>query len=153
MKRCLILGGSHLLYFKLLPGLREFEKLELLSRIGKNYFDDRTLITTELRTLIELAVVNYAMAWGIRRLNIQLFPKGVLQYSKGAVQGGGSNKKVGAKLEYLETAMVFEKDALKYLQKIEDYISINKPKNKSVEPIKPIEWDLGFCGDDAFVDL
>ncbi|WP_018676128.1 DUF6712 family protein [Riemerella columbina] len=143
------IGGSHLLYFKLLPGLREFEKIDLLSRIGKNYFDDRTLITTELRDLIELAAVNYAMAWGIRRLNIQLFPKGVLQYSK----TGSANKKQGSKLEYLETAMVFDKDTLKYLQKIEDYMSKNKPKNIFVEPIKPIEWDLGFSGDDAFVDL
>ncbi|AFR35902.1 DUF6712 family protein [Riemerella anatipestifer] len=141
------IDGSHLLFFKLIPALREFDKLEVLPRVGKEIFNERDSISEDLRHLIEIAGVNYAMAWGIRRLNIRLFPKGVLQYSK----TGSANKKQGAKLEYLETAMVFEKDADKYLLKIEEKIASNKKVTNETK--EELDLPLGFGADDGFVDL
>ena len=142
------IGGSYYLYLKLLPALREFEKQEWLPRslslVGE-------VPGEEILYLLESSAVSYAMAWGLRRLNIQLFPKGVFQYSKTSNNGG--NRKRGDKLEYLETAMLFERDYQDKLKKLEHLMSQkNLPKGSHVENHED-RIECGFSEGDGFVDL
>lgn len=141
--------NSHYLYLKLIPALREFEQNEALPRIGKDILSDKQkMIEVGIFNNLQNAAVCYAMAWGIRRLNIQLFPKGVLQTSHNNNQG--TNKKTAQKLEYWETAKVFEDDYAKYLLKIEKQISGHNKRKENSDIELP---ELGFCSGDMFVDL
>lgn len=138
------IGGSYYLYLKLLPALKEFEKNEWLPR--SQSLDKGGERNESLEYLLLSSAVAYAMAWGLKRLNIQLFPKGVLQYSKAS----GGNKKRGDKLEYLETAMLFEKEYAEKLKKIENLI---KKKSSANDLAVGSVLDFGFTENDGFVDL
>lgn len=107
------LNGSYHLFLKLLPALAECEDFELSPRIGSV---PANLFTPEMKLLAQKACVFYALDWGLRRLNIQLFPEGVFQT---AINTGGTKKSSPDKLQYLETAMLFKKDSLRYLQQLE----------------------------------
>jgi len=78
---------SSLLLHKLASGLQECEEFEILSRIGKEKFDQ--LKSSEpiedpkdiqLVKLIHTACVFYSLAWAIPKMSITIFPEGVLQY-------------------------------------------------------------------------
>lgn len=142
------IGGSYYLYLKLLPALQECEDLELLPRIGPLPEPDFTIA---MKNIAQKACVYYAMQWGIRRLNIQLFPEGVLQESRGTGTGTvGRNMKPSAKLEYLETAMLFRDDAQKYLQVLEGLI---RQATATSQPYpNKIIIDSGIWDDDGFID-
>lgn len=144
------INESHYLYLKLIPAIRDFEASEIKPRVRDLYQDKNTLVSRGIWYHIQSACVDYAMSWGLRRLNIQLFPNGVLQTSKAISQG--ENKKRGDKLEYLELAMLFEKDYEKKLKKIEEEIARIHKENKSVQKGNA-DLDLGFCVGDGFVDL
>lgn len=142
------IGGSYYLYLKLIPALQECEDLELLPRIGPLPEPD---FTPAMKNIAEKACVYYAMQWGIRRLNIQLFPEGVLQESRGTGTGTvGRNMKPSPKLEYLETAMLFRDDALKYLQALEGLI---RQATATSQPYpNKIIIDSGIYDADGFID-
>lgn len=144
------INSSYYLYLKLLPAIREFEQNEMLPRmqsIISNVQQNQNL--DYINNLFRNACVNYAMAWGLRRLNIQLFPDGVMQTSK--VSNQGENKKRGDKLEHLETAMTFEKNYERTLLKIEGEIANLKPKSEI--PDDDLEMDFGFDACSGFVDV
>lgn len=142
------IGGSYYLYLKLIPALQECEDMELLPRIGPLPEPD---FTPAMKNIAEKACVYYAMSWGIRRLNVQLFPEGVLQESLGTGSGTvGRNMKPSAKLEYLETAMIFRDDALKYLQALEGLIR-QAAATSQPYPNKII-IDSGIWDADGFID-
>jgi hypothetical protein len=78
---------SSLLLHKLASGLQECEEFEILSRIGKEKFDQlKSSEPTEdpkdiqLLKLIHTACVFYSLAWAIPKMSITIFPEGVLQY-------------------------------------------------------------------------
>lgn len=142
--------GSHYLYLRLIPALREFEQNEILPRLGTELMQNKQRqIEIGIFSNIQNAAVCYAMAWGIRRLNVQLFPKGVLQTTQTTSQG--TNKKQTAKLEYWETAKIFEDDYAKYLLKVEKIIDATTKINTKNKALKLP--DLGFCQEDGFVDV
>lgn len=138
------LNGSYLLYLKLLPALAECEDLELAPRIGQV---PQNLFTPEMKMLAQKSCVFYALDWGLRRLNIQLFPEGVFQT---VINTGGTRKSSGDKLQYLETAMLFKNDSLRYLQQLEQKVQqlaqINDPFRDRVV------IDPGICFWDGFID-
>lgn len=81
---------SRYLLMMLSPGITFCENREIRSRIGQAKFEDlktklkeSTEITEEidikLISLIKEACVNYALAWAIPRMSIQIFPEGILQ--------------------------------------------------------------------------
>lgn len=157
------INGSYLLYLKLLPAIREFEQNEIMPRLGSQQkgweLKDWNLVLSEpisytspIVQLLQNACVNYAMAWGIRRLNIQLFPNGVLQTSK--VSNQGQNRKRGDKLEHIEVAMVFEKNFEKLLLKIEDEVARLDRAFKICNKKSDIgeDFDFGFDRNSGFID-
>lgn len=144
------INGSYYLFLKLLPAIREFEQNEMLPRMQSIISNVQQNQNVEhINNLFRNACVNYAMAWGLRRLNIQLFPDGVMQTSK--VSNQGENKKRGDKLEHLETAMTFEKNYEKTLLKIEDEIAKLKPKSDL--PEEDLDNEFGFDACSGFVDV
>lgn len=138
------IGGSFYLYLKLLPALLECEELELMPRIGSvavSSFD------TRMKTLAEKACVFYALDWGMRRLNVELFPDGVFQTTWNT---GGKTQKPSDKLQYLETAMLFKNDSLKYLQQLETEV---RKLNVITDPYADrIIINSGIYGGDGFID-
>ena len=145
------INNSYLLYLKLLPALQECEEMELLGRMGTEKFEALKTITPDamLLSLSQKICVNYAMVWGIKRLNAQLFPKGVLMYS--STSSSGKNVKPSDKLQYLEAAQVFEADYRKYLLRLEAYVS--KLNSEPITNPGHIEMpDFGFCRGDKFID-
>lgn len=77
---------SRLLLINLKTGLSDCERREILPRIGKDKMaalkqEAPTVpIDIELLQLINEACVFYALAWGIPRKSITMFPEGVLQF-------------------------------------------------------------------------
>lgn len=139
------INGSFLLFLKLLPALRECEELELVPRIGEV---PETLFTLNMRNIAEKVCVYYALAWGLRRLNTQLFPDGVFQFVKNT---GGNTRKPNDKLQYLETAMVFDSDFRKYILSLEGLAA----KATAVKPdifADRIIIDSGIYSGDNFID-
>ncbi len=76
------IGNSRLLLLKLAPGLRKAEDEQIKSRIGTELFAALKADASSNITLVKKikeGIVYQAMAWGLRRLNVQMFPEGVLQ--------------------------------------------------------------------------
>ena len=111
------INDSYFLYLNLLPGLREFEDLEMLSRIGQELYDDRAELKgkTVLYNYLQKAAVYYSIEWGLRHIDIQMFPKSVLR----ATDSGVSKNSTKSSLLPSELALVFEKDFLRYIKKAE----------------------------------
>lgn len=148
------INGSRLLYLKLLPALREAEKLQIFPRTGKDYLDRiKGEPDSALAFLAQKCIVSYAMVWGIDRLNLQLFPKGVLQNeSKGSE---GYSKKTSDPVQKQGLALIFKRDLDRDLLQLENDISILQ--NPSVV-LQNDEQDLdepefGFNCDDKFVSV
>lgn len=148
------INGSRLLYLKLLPALREAEKLQIIPRTGKEYLDRiKGEPDSALAFLAQKCIVSYAMVWGINRLNLQLFPKGVLQNeSKGSE---GYSKKTSDPVQKQGLALTFQNDLNRDLLQLEKEISfLQNPtvilQNDDQELDEP---DFGFNCDDKFVSV
>lgn len=145
------INGSRLLYLKLIPALREAEKLQVFPRTGKDYL---ALIKgepdSELAFLAQKCIVSYAMVWGINRLNLQLFPKGVLQN-----ESEGNSKKTSDTVQKQGLALTFQKDLDRDLLQLEKDISIlqNPPIIVQDSDQELDEFDFGFGCDDKFVSV
>lgn len=115
------INDSYFLYLNLLPGLREFEDLEMLSRVGQELYDDRSELKgkTVLYNYLQKAAVYYSIEWGLRHIDIQMFPKSVLR----ATDSGVSKNSTKSSLLPSELALVFEKDFLRYIKKAESEMS------------------------------
>lgn len=143
------INGSRLLYLKLLPAIREAEKLLILSRTGDEIFTEiKTDPGSDLSFLARKCVVVSAMIWGINRLNLQLFPKGLLQQEKDY-----SNKKQADPVQRQGLALVFERDLDKNLEELEKQISILQTPQIPQEEREFQLPEIGFNKDDSFVDL
>ncbi len=135
--------GSYWLYLNLLPALQECEELELLPRIQSVTEPD----FLGMKNIAQKICVYYAMDWGLRRLNVQLFPKNVFQET---VHTGGKTLQPVDKLQHLETAMVFEKDWKRYLIALERMV---RQAQQYTDPYPGhIVIDSGIRGCDNFID-
>lgn len=144
------INNSFLLYLNLLPGLRECEKDEVLPRIGVILFEsknDWVETDTVLFELIQKACVFYALAWGIKRLNAQLFPTGVLSISDSGTEG--SLKKSASDNARTELAQTFMNDFHSAIRKIEQDIQ----RKNYAGSVKVNLTDFGFDECDKFIDL
>ena len=143
------INGSRLLYLKLLPAMREAERLMILSRTGEEIFTKiKTEVASDLAFLAKKCIVCSAMVWGINRLNLQLFPKGLLQQEKDY-----SNKKQADPVQRQGLALVFERDLDKNLEELEKQISILQTPQIPQEEREFQLPEIGFNKEDSFVDL
>lgn len=168
--------GSRLLLLKLQSGMSSCEKREIIPRIGKDVFNDLKTrfiyfattileaqeepteepLTDEELLLIELiqdACVYYALSWGLPRLQLNLFPEGVLQSIRGErTTVKGRIAPIGMQVD--QVSQLFSIDAAGKFEEIEDlYAALNPPP-------EPIELttdqkniiEFGFDTDDNFVN-
>jgi len=141
------IDSSHYLYFKLIPALREAELLEIAPRIDHVLEAEiKAEPKSQIAFLVQKIIVNYAMAWGVKKLNLQLFPKGLLQNeSEGAK---GNSKKTADASARQGLVIQFSQDYERDLKKLE------KEFAKRVTP--PVEkdddnLDFDFDDKDGFV--
>ena len=146
------INNSFLLYLNLLPGLRECERDEIIPRIGKPLFDTKNDWMETKNTLFELiqkACVFYALSWGIKRLNAQLFPSGILSTSDSGNKGGdGFHRNPASDNARTELSQTFMSDAKAALQKIEQELS----RLENAGSVKVNLSDFGFDECDKFID-
>lgn len=137
---------SRLLLIKLNPGLRIAENSEIKARIGSRYDELKTKLKsavalTDAESLlldkIKEACVYMALSWGLRRLSVQLFPEGVLQY-KSSDRLTINAKSAPIKSETEGAAQQFDIDAAKALAEIEKLVAVAKQINiTEARPVKP----------------
>ncbi|MBD8081130.1 hypothetical protein [Chryseobacterium caseinilyticum] len=136
------LNDSYFLYLNLLPGLVEFEELELEPRLG-----DLSRVSLKLNKVLynysQKAAVHYAIEWGLRRLDIQMFPKKMIRSTE---QSSKTSK--SASFIPSELALVFERDSARYLKKLESELTALNAVKTDEEVRLP---DLDFDEDDNFV--
>ncbi|AZA49576.1 hypothetical protein EG346_15935 [Chryseobacterium carnipullorum] len=139
------LNESYFLYLNLLPGLREFEDLEMLSRIGEDLYNDRNALKDKkvLHNYLQKSAVYYSIEWGLRHLDIQMFPKSILRSTESSE---GSKSK--SALLPTDLALIFEKDCNRYLKKVENEMTSFRVTVPSEDFRLP---DLDFDDDDNFV--
>lgn len=143
------INGSRLLYLKLLPAMREAERLMILSRTGEEIFNQiKENPDSDLAFLVKKCLVNSAMIWGIYRLNLQLFPKGLLQQEKDY-----SNKKQADPVQRQGLALIFQRDLDKNLEELEKQILILQTPEILQEEREFQLPEIGFNKEDSFVDL
>jgi hypothetical protein len=125
---------SRYILIKLMPGIRQCEQREIRSRIGKTRFDALKIATEPLsdadEILLELireACVFYAMAWAMTRLNISIFPEGVLQ-AYTSDRDTTKIKRPAQKLEATAAEKAFRSDAEEVFLRIEDFIKPAPPE-------------------------
>lgn len=140
------ISDSYFLYLNLLPGIREFEELELYPRVGIELYENRVELKDKklLYNYSQKAAVYYAIEWGLRHLDFQMFPKSIVRNTESS-----KNSKT-AKYTFMpaELALVFEKDSERYMKKIENEMT-------SFRVVVPSENfnlpELDFDDDDKFV--
>jgi len=144
------INGSRFLFIKLSPGIRMAEDNELIPRIGKSLFDNMKkklkgetvadfTINEPLLAKIQEFLVYKSVAWGFRRLSVQIFPEGVMQaYTPDKVTT--QSRMVPVKSESAAAAQYFDQDAGRVLLAIEIIIA----SMNAVEPVippKPIKFE------------
>lgn len=132
------INNSRLLMLKLAPGIRRCENKEIVSRIGKNLFDELKedfSKNEELYLKIQEACVYYALSWALRRFSVQLFPEGAFQgYQSDRLTQNAS--KPAENNEAYSVAAYFEIDAKETFIEIEKEIKkLNTQPSEAVEPL------------------
>jgi len=146
------IGRSRLLLIKLLPGLRLAEHKDIKPRLGNELYKDikDKLITsgdvdTELLEKIKEACVYKAIAWGLRRLSVQMFPEGVLQFRSERMTTQGKTPALNSEAD--AAAQRFDEDAAGALNDIEAILAAkNQPQYVELPPLTPY-----FNQDDNFL--
>jgi hypothetical protein len=138
------LNDSYFLYLNLLPGLQEFEDLEMFPRIGKELYEDRISLKENriLFNYCQKAAVYFALEWGLRHIDIQMFPKSIMRSTE------RTGSKDSSAILPAELALQFEKDCERYLKKIESQMTNYRVTIPGEEFRLP---DLDFGEDDSFV--
>jgi hypothetical protein len=146
------IGRSRLLLVKLLPGLRLAETSEIRPRLGNVLYDEMKakliageLVDVDILSKIKEACVYKAIAWGMGRLSVQLFPEGVLQ-NKVSDRVTSQAKSPTLKSEPESVAQKMNSDASQALHELEQLVAKLTPVvYEPVKPHVPI-----FCADDKF---
>lgn len=146
------IGRSRLLLIKLMPGLRLAEDNDIKPRLGLELYNEfkdnlRTSgdVDVQLLAKIKEACVYKAIAWGLRRLSVQLFPEGVLQFRSERMSTQGRTPALNSEAD--SAAQRFEEDAAGALTDIENILAAkNQPKYIALPPVTPY-----FNEDDNFI--
>lgn len=140
---------SRLLLIKLVPGLKRCEQREILPRLGAEYYailkdkvlynargadDNDDLLYTEndkkILSFIKEACAYYALSWGLPRLQLQIFPEGILQ----AVRSDRQTIK-GRKVPEVpvidQASQLFARDAEIAFSAIEDIVKAMFPEEEN----------------------
>jgi hypothetical protein len=152
--------NSRLLLLKLSPGIAICERDEILPRVGKSFFDnlkEKRKSNSELTDkensallIIQEACAYWALSWGLPRLQMQLFPEGVLFALRSERHSTNSRSSAEAmQIESMEQH--FKRDANRALEKLEALMKSLNPlpsEEISVNDILPNE----SCKTDKFFD-
>lgn len=161
--------GSRLLLIKLAPAIAQAERREIVPRLGTAYYeelkqkafdytkslDDETHPKPSedeqlLIDYIKEAICYYALSWGITRLQVNLFPDGILQSirtDRNTVRG----RAVPTVPIIDQISQNFKLDAQKSLLEVEQQILKVNPPETSETTDQTTENDYGFNEDDTFV--
>jgi len=139
---------SSLLLHKLASGMQECEDFEILSRIGKEKFDQLKSLEPiedpkdiQLLKLIHSACVFYSLAWAIPKMSVTIFPEGVLQYQVSDRSNTISKKPaIGNEHEY--AAQSFLKSCEMSLKLIEELV---KPEPEPTAEPTPFFTPADSC--------
>jgi len=142
---------SRLLLINLKTGISECERREILPRIGKEKLEALKEapepIDLELIKLIKEACAFYALAWGIPRKSITMFPEGILQFQVSDRMSVNS-KKPPLLNEHEYARQAFSDSANRALLEIESLIAPAPVPSASSEPqsLNPLvcQEDKGF---------
>lgn len=129
------IGKSRLVFLKVAPGLKRCEDEHIISRVGKDLFNQLKADDAEHIDLIKKikeATVFYGMAWALRRYSAQLFPNGVVQnYKSDRLTTNAS--KVPENNESYSSAYYLGLDAQALFKEIELMITeINRDPNQEI---------------------
>lgn len=138
---------SRLLYNKLLPFLRMSEIEDIRPRLGAARFDELKLLlqsgdrVDDSQALLLLKIkgvcVCRAVAMGLRRLTVNLFPEGVLQYTA-SERLTIDARQPALKSESEGAAQQFDRDAGMYLRQLDELLQAEKQIDPTtIPPIKP----------------
>ena len=131
------INDSHLLYFKLAPSLRLCEQREIINRMGAKFADYKAMKDSYLFGLVQNCCVYFAIADGIQKFSVQLFPEGLMKAEK-------PNKKAGSGYDK-------ESMTLFYRTQLESLLKILEVEMKKLEPIYTTKPQINFWKDDGFV--
>lgn len=159
---------SRLLLLKLVPGLNRCEKREILPRLGSELFNsikekilykasgstgDDTMTITEdealLLSYIKEACAYYALYWALPRLQVQMFPEGILQ----AVRGDRQTIKGRVVPQFPvidQSSKLFKDDADRAFLSIETQIKKMYPPAVA-ETTSALKKESGYNQDEKFV--
>jgi len=161
---------SRLLLIKLVPGLNQAEQREIIPRISSDLYnslkekviykasgstgDTTKTITTDEALLIELikeACAYYALSWALPRLQVTMFPEGILQSVRGdrtTVKG----RMVPVVPVIDQTSKLFKEDCNIALLNVENQIKAMFPQEAVDLSEEETNEDLyGFSEDDKFI--
>lgn len=133
------INDSYLLYFKLGPSLKLFEQREIINRTGARFAEFKENKTSYIYTLIQNCCVYFAMADGIKKLSVQLFPEG-------AMKGEKKNKKAATGYDIEASVLYYNNQLNSLLLDLE-----NEVKKLTLRPISV--RSNKFDENDGFVTL
>ncbi|KFC19370.1 hypothetical protein [Chryseobacterium sp. FH1] len=133
------INDSYLLFFNLVPSLKLAENQLLKTRTGAKFEEYKENTQSHIRELMQTICVYFAMADGLKKNSVQLFPKSVFQENK---NGRNSAKR----LDIEATVLYYNEQNKILLADLEKAVA--KDKNR------PITGSLiNFGCDDAFVTM
>jgi hypothetical protein len=133
------INDSYLLYLKLGPSMKLFEQREIISRVGSKFTELKENKTSYIFTLIQNCAVYFAMADGVKKLSVQLFPEG-------AMKGEKKNKKSATGYDIEASALFYKTELERLLLDLESEV-----KKLNAIPVQP--RPLKFEENDGFVTL
>lgn len=133
------INDSHLLYFKLAPSLRLCEQREIINRMGDKFQEYKAVAMRDsyIHGLIQNICVYFAMADGIQKFSVQLFPEGLMKSEK-------PNKNAG-------TGYDKESMTLFYRSELASLLKMLEIEMKKLEPVYTSKPQINFGCDDGFV--
>ena len=135
------INDSHLLYFKLAPSLRLCEQREIINRMGAKFADYKAkeMKDSYITGLVQNCCVYYAMADGVQKLSVQLFPDGL---SKNITESNGRTKGTGYDKESV---------TLFYQNKLESLLKSLEMEMRKLQPVYTSKPKINFDCSDGFV--
>ncbi|WP_332031125.1 DUF6712 family protein [Kaistella sp.] len=132
------INDSHLLYLKLAPSLRLCEQREIMNRMGAKFteYKAKEMKDSYITGLVQNCCVYYAMADGVQKLSVQLFPDGLsknISESTSRIKGNGYDK---------ESVTLF------YQNKLESLLKSLEMEMRKLQPVYTSKPKINFdCGD------
>lgn len=155
--------NSRLLLMKLAPGIDMTEKSDIASRLGielYNSLKEKRKNNTPLNPneenlilLIQKACAYSSLAWGLPRLQMTLFPEGIL-FAYRSDRSTTNARKPSEQMHVDSMAQKFSQDADRALKEIEEHITEHyTPEEEDEDPFDVQAYaDKNFNDDDTFVN-